>query len=62
MLVVRLQPVRELTLEELLQAVTDGIIIEDGNYFLKKLICCRDCNTTTRFTEPAESPWASRPN
>jgi uncharacterized protein (DUF983 family) len=34
MLVVRLQPVRELTLEELAQAMAAGVVIEDGRYFL----------------------------
>jgi hypothetical protein len=62
MLVVRLQPVRELTPEELDQAMAAGAVIEDGNYFLQKSICCRNCETITRFTEPAQSPWDLREN
>ncbi len=62
MLVVRLELVRELTIEELAQAMAAGVVIEDGNYFLQKIICCRDCGTTTKFTDPVESPWAPRPS
>jgi hypothetical protein len=60
--VVRLHPVWELTQAELAQAMAAGVVIEDGNYFLQKTICCLDCDVTTKFTEPAESPWAPRPN
>jgi hypothetical protein len=62
MLVVRLQPVRELTEAELAKAIAVGVVIEDGNYFLQKTISCLDCDATTKFTEAAESPWAPRPN
>jgi hypothetical protein len=62
MLVVRLHPVRELAEAELTQAIAVGMVIEDGNYFLQKTISCLDCDATTKFTEPIESPWAPRPN
>ena len=62
MLVVRLHPVRELTQAELARAVTAGVVAEDGNYFLQKMICCLDCDVNTKFAEPAEYPWGPRPS
>lgn len=56
MLVVRLQPIRELTQVELAKATVAGVVVEGENYYLQKVICCLECDATTRFTEPTESP------
>ena len=62
MLVVRLNPVRELTRAEFAKATAAGVVVEGDNYYLQEMICCLDCDVTTKFTEPAETPWAPRPS
>jgi hypothetical protein len=62
MLVVRLHPVRALPPVELAKAMAAGVVVEGENYYLQKKLFCLDCDATTKFTEPAETPWAPRPN